>query len=65
MCSVRGKKPKCRRVARTSRGDRDRVVLEAPEVHRAVERGGEQVLHRQALALESSGHEDRLGFRSR
>ena len=50
------------RVARTSRGDRGRVVFQAPEVHRAAERRGELVLHRQALTLETSGHGDRLGL---
>ena len=54
--------PEGSRVARKSRGDRGRVVLQAPRVRCAVERRGEQVLHRQALALEPSSHGDRLGL---
>ena len=56
------KMPDGRRVARTSREDRGRVVIQASEVHRSAERRGEQVLHRQDFALKPSGHRDRLGL---
>ena len=49
-----------------SHGDRGRVVLQAPDnKHCATERRGQQVLHRQALALEPCGNGDRLGLRRR